>query len=56
MPVEITVLGVASDCLSDGCLANERWDCYFSYAGPGPGDPGIETQGSRRNPEKEGRR
>ncbi|CAJ1410945.1 unnamed protein product, partial [Effrenium voratum] len=33
VPVEITVLGVASDCLSDGCLANERWDCYFSYAG-----------------------
>ena len=33
MPVLITVVGVASNCLSNGCLANERWDCYMAYAG-----------------------
>ncbi|CAE8606338.1 unnamed protein product, partial [Polarella glacialis] len=31
VPVLITVVGVLSDCLTDGCLAKERWDCYFTY-------------------------
>ena len=33
VPVQITVVGVISECLSDGCLARERWDCYLFYGG-----------------------
>ena len=33
VPVDIRVIGVASACLGDGCLADERWDCYVSYFG-----------------------
>ena len=33
VPVDIRVIGVASPCLGNGCLAEERWDCYVSYFG-----------------------
>ena len=33
VPVQITVIGVSSQCLTDGCLARERWDCYLFYGG-----------------------
>ncbi|CAK9075671.1 unnamed protein product [Durusdinium trenchii] len=42
VPVVITVVGVASNCLSNGCLANERWDCYVAYAGEGLGSCRID--------------
>lgn len=42
VPVTITVVGVASNCLSNGCLANERWDCYMAYAGEGLGSCRID--------------
>eukprot|EP00438_Fugacium_kawagutii_P004516 Skav214455 [mRNA] locus=scaffold1870:93380:97429:+ [translate_table: standard] len=31
VPVEIRVIGVRSECVGTGCLATERWDCFFSY-------------------------
>ncbi|CAK9087825.1 unnamed protein product [Durusdinium trenchii] len=33
VPVRIRVIGVASECLGNGCLARERWDCFVSYRG-----------------------
>ncbi|CAJ1392081.1 unnamed protein product [Effrenium voratum] len=31
VPVSIRVIGVSSSCIGNGCLANERWDCFISY-------------------------
>lgn len=31
VPVLIRVIGVASECGSNGCLSQQRWDCFFSY-------------------------
>jgi hypothetical protein len=31
VPTIIKVLGVSFDCSTDGCLANQRWDCNFNY-------------------------
>ncbi len=31
VPVLIRVIGVASECASNGCLSQQRWDCFFSY-------------------------
>ena len=31
VPVQLRVFGVSSECEGNGCLALERWDCFFSY-------------------------
>lgn len=29
----IKVYGVSGPCTTDGCLENERWECWFGYKG-----------------------